>query len=162
VPRDAVDDRAADQRAEGDAEAGDARPRADRQPALLGGEDVGEQGQRQRGHDRGADALDAAGGDQRRGRGRECRSGRGRREHREPDHEHAPAPEPITERGSGQQQNRVRQRVRVDRPLQRLDRGAEVGADGRQCGGDDQVVEHDHEQRDRHDRERPTRATILL
>ena len=40
--------------------------------------------------------------------------------------------------------------------------GAEVGADGRQCGGDDQVVEHDHEQRDRHDRERPTRATILL
>jgi hypothetical protein len=74
VPRDAFDDRAADQRAERDAQAGDARPGADGQTAALGRELVREQRQRQRRHDRGADALDRPRADQRRG-GRRQRGG---------------------------------------------------------------------------------------
>jgi hypothetical protein len=155
VPRDAFDDGAADQRPERHAEARDPRPRADRQPALLGGEGVGQQRQRQRRHHGGADALEGARGDQRAGRRREGGGGRSEREDREADEEHAAAAEAVAERGPGEQQDRVGERVGVDRPLERLDRRAEVLADRGQRVGDDQVVEDDHEEGDRDDREGP-------
>ena len=78
VPGDAVDDGAADERAERDAEAGDARPGADREAALLGRERGGEQRQRERRDDRGAGALQRAGGDQRAGRSAPARRRRRR------------------------------------------------------------------------------------
>ena len=59
------------------------------------------------------------------------RAGR-RRQHEQRDAggEHPAASEPVAERGAGQQQHREGQIEGVDRPLQRLDRGAEFGADG--------------------------------
>ena len=119
-------------------------------------ERVGEQRQRERGDDGGADALEGAGGDQRAGRGRECSSGGGGGEDGEADEEHPAAAEAVAERGAGEQQDGVRERVRVDRPLERLDRRAEILADRRQRVGDDQVVEDDHEEGDRDDREGPS------
>jgi hypothetical protein len=155
LPGDAVDDGAADHRPERDAEAGHAGPRADREPATVDGDGVREQRQRERRDDGGADALHGPRRDQRARRGSECRRGRRQREDAEAEDEHAATAEAIAERGAGEQEHRVGQGVGVDRPLQRLDRGAEVGANGRQGGGDDEVVEHDHEERDRHDREGP-------
>src|SRR6266496_1220792 len=69
----------------------------------------------------------------------------------------AAATEPIAERGSGQEQHRERQRVGVDRPLQARERRVQVLPDHRDRGRDHEVVERDHEQRDRADRERPER-----
>ena len=57
--------------------------------------------------------------------------------------------------GAGDEQDREGQRVGVDGPLELLDRRAEVDADDRQRGRDDEVVEDDHEERGRDDRERP-------
>ena len=72
--------------------------------------------------------------------------------------EHPAAAEAIAERGAGQQQHREGQRVGVDGPFERLQPAAEIGADRRQGGGDHEVVEDDHEERDRDDRERPQRT----
>ena len=65
VPVSELDHRAADERAERDGDAADPRPDAERHAALVGRERVGQQRQRQRRGDRGADALRGAGGDQR-------------------------------------------------------------------------------------------------
>ena len=127
-------------------------------PRLAGRERGREQRERERRHDRGAGALQRAGGDQgvgRRGQGGE-RGGDG--EDPDADDEHAPAAEAVAERGAGEQQDRERQRVGVDGPFERLQPSAQVRADRRQGGRDDEVVEHDHEERDRDDRERPQRA----
>ena len=74
-------------------------------------------------------ALDGAGGDQRAGGGGERCSGGGDGERRDADDEHALAAEAVAERRAGEQQHREGERVRVDGPLQGLDRRAEVGAD---------------------------------
>ena len=79
----------------------------------------------------------------------------GHGEDAEADDEHAPAAEAVAERGARHQQHRVGQRVRVDRPFEVLEPTSEVRADRRQGGRDDEVVEDDHEERDRDDRERP-------
>jgi hypothetical protein len=76
----------------------------------------------------------------------------------EPGEEHPPAPEAVAERGAGEQEDGERERVRVDRPLQRLERAAEVCTDRRERDADDQVVERSHEEGDRDDREGPARA----
>ena len=76
----------------------------------------------------------------------------------EADDEHPLAAEAVAERGAGEQQDGERQRVGVDRPLERLDRAAEIGADRRQRDADDEVVERGHEQGDRDDREGPAGA----
>ena len=75
----------------------------------------------------------------------------------EADDEHAPPAEPVTERGARQQEHGERQRVRVDRPLEPFDRRIEVGANHRQRRRDDEVVERDHDERDRRDHECPER-----
>ena len=80
----------------------------------------------------------------------------------EADDEHAPAAEAVAQRGAGEQEHRERERVGVDGPLERLDGGAEVRADARQRGRDDEVVERDHEERDRDDREGPDAASDVI
>ena len=57
-PGQAGGERAAEQRADGDGEAGDRPPDAEGDAALTAGEGAGEQRQRHREHDRAADALD--------------------------------------------------------------------------------------------------------
>ena len=153
LPRDALDDRAAGERAHRDGEAADARPDAEREAALLGRERLAEQRQRERGDDRAAEALDRPRGDQRVGRGRERGGGRGGGEDPDPDQEHAAAAEAVAERGAREQEDGERERVAVDGPLEVLERGAEVAADARQRRRDDEVVERDHEDRDGGDRE---------
>ena len=83
-------------------------------------------------------------------------------EQRDPEREHPPAAESVAERGAGQQQHGVGEDVRVDGPLERLDRCSELAADARQRDADDEVVEHDHEQPDRDDRERPGATALGL
>ena len=58
------DDRAADERAERHGEAADAAPGAEREAAPLGGHGRAEDRQRERRHDRAAEALHRAGRDQ--------------------------------------------------------------------------------------------------
>ena len=146
----------------GDGEAGDPRPGAERDAALLGGERGREDRQRQRRHDRAADSLDGPRRDQRLHRRRQRRRGGCGREQAEPDDEHPPAPEAVTERGAGEEEDGEGERVRVHRPLELLDRRAEVGADHRQRRRDDEVVQHDHEECDRRDRERPAGLRLGL
>ena len=74
---------------------------------------------------------------------------------REASGEHAPAPEAVAERRAGQQQHGEAQVIGIDRPLQRLDRGAEIKPDRAQRGRDDQRVERDHERRHRGQRKHP-------
>ena len=78
-----------------------------------------------------ADALHGAGGDQRVDAGREGRAAEARGEDAEADGEHAPAAEAVTERGAEHQQDGEGEGVGVHRPLQVLERAAEVLADGR-------------------------------
>ena len=65
LPGEALGDGAADHRAARDREAGEALQRADRRAAALGREGGADERQRERHHERGAGALDGAGGDQR-------------------------------------------------------------------------------------------------
>ena len=162
LPVDSLDDGPTDERARGDGEAGDPRPGAEGRTALLGREGRREDRQRQRHHDRAADSLHGPRGDQRLHRRRQRgRCGRGR-EQTEPEDEHTAAAEAVAERCPGEQEDGEGERVGVHRPLELLDRRAEVGADHGQRGRDDEVVEDDHEERDRRDRERPQRLRLGL
>ena len=158
LPAQAGDDGAADQRTEGDAHAADARPDAQRGAAPLGREGVGEQREGERGDGRAADALQGAGGDQLAAAGCERRGGRRQGEQRQCADEGTPAAEAITDRRARDEGHGEGERVGVDRPLELLERGAEVLADRRQRDGDDEVVEDDHEQRQRRDRQGPSGA----
>ena len=102
VPGDALHDRAADERADRHRDAADARPHADRHPAPLRREGLGQQGERQRRHHRRARPLDRARGHQQAGARGERRRGGRRGEHADADQEHALAPEAVAERGAGQ------------------------------------------------------------
>ena len=126
MPRDARDDGAADERAEGDREAADPAPRAEREAAPLGRDRGREDRQRERHHDRAAEALHGAGDVERADRRRERGRGGGDGEDREADREHPPAAEAVAERGAGEQQHGEGQRVGVDRPLEAADAGVEV------------------------------------
>ncbi len=73
----------------------------------------------------------------------------------EAEREDAPPPEAVAEGRAGEQQHGEGERVGVDGPLEPGEAGVQVGADHRQRRRDDEVVERDHEERDRGDRERP-------
>ena len=90
-------------------------------PCRGGGRDGGgEQGQGQRHHDRGADALDRAGGDERVDAGRERGRGGGAGEDREAHGEEPAAAETVTECGAEHEEDGEGERVRVHRPFQVL------------------------------------------
>ena len=155
VPVEALGDGATDERPDGDGETGDAAPGAERDRATLGRDRGGQDGQGQRRDDRAADALDGAGEDQDLGRRRQRGQGRSADEDGHADEEDALATEPVAERGAGDEQDREGQGVGVDHPLEVGQRGAEVALDDRQGGRHDEVVEGDHEQGERRDREGP-------
>ena len=138
-----LDDGAADERAERDGEAADPAPGAEREPALLGRE-------------RAAERIVSVSGitiappspcTARAAIERLQRSARAQPPRRRavkmpsPIDEHPAATEAVAERGAGQQQDGERQRVRVDRPLELLERRVEVVADHRQRRRHDEVVE---------------------
>ena len=144
-PVPAVDDRTADDRAECDAEAGDAAPDADRGGPQPVRHRADEQRERQRHGHRGAGALHGTGGDQERLVPGERAGGGGEREDGDAEDEDAAAAEPVAETDREEHQGGERERVRVGDPLQPLDVRTEVGMDGGERGGDDEVVERGHE-----------------
>jgi hypothetical protein len=129
--------------------------------ALIAGEGVGQQRQGQRSGDRGAHALDRAGGDEQSGRGCQGRARGGEREDGDAHHEHPSAAEAVAEGGAGEQEHREGQGVGVDGPLEVLDRAAEARVNARQGDRDHEVVQHGHEQTDRDDDEDPDASARL-
>ena len=124
-------------------------------PAPARGDSGRQDGQRQRHDDRAAHTL--GGPSDVESEDRRCQRGRGgrHREDRDADRQQPPAPEPVAQGGAGQQQHRERQRVGIDRPLKTAQARVQVLADHRDRGRHDEVVERDHEHRDRGDRQRP-------
>ncbi len=155
LPGQAVGDRAADHRPAPDGQAGQALQRAHRRAAALGREGGADERQRERHHERRADALDGTGDDQRGRVGRQRAGGRGEREQRQARGEQPSPPEAVAERGRGQQQHREGEVVGVHRPLEFFDRGSEVGADRGERGRDDERVERDHEGGDSREGQHP-------
>ena len=80
----------------------------------------------------------------------------------DPDREQPPAAEAVPEGRTGEEQHGERQRVGVDRPLEAADPGVQVLADHRQRRRHDEVVERDHEEGERGDRERPPHVCAEL
>ena len=78
-----------------------------------------------------------------------------------PAQEHALSPEHVAQPAAGHQQHAEHQRVGVDRPRQVRERRAEARLDRRQRDVHDGVVEHHHEQRETHRRQRPPLAIFL-
>ena len=111
-------------------------------PLALVRERVGQQRERGREHDRGAEALDGARGVEhldRAGGGADAgRDG----EDDEPGREDAAAAEAVGERARGEDDGGERERVRVDDPLQTADPGLEVFTDRRQRGVHHRDVQH--------------------
>ena len=70
--------------------------------------------------------------------------------------EHPAAAEDVAEPAAGDEQHGEGERVRVDRPLERGQRGVEVVLDRRQRDVHDRVVQHDHEQGEAHRRRAST------
>ena len=80
----------------------------------------------------------------------------------DPDREHQPAPEAVAERGAGEQEDGEDERVGVHGPLEPAEAGVQVLADHGDRRGHDEVVERDHEERGRRDRECPPDACSAL
>ena len=155
LPAERVDQDAAGDDAERAADAGQRAPDAERDVALTaGGERDGQQGEGRGGEQRGADALDGAGRDQRRLRSGEAARERRGGEQPEADQEQPPAAEDVAHPAPEQEQAAERERVAVDHPLQALGAEAEVGLDGRQRDIHDRDVEDDHELGDGEHRQR--------
>ena len=124
--------------------------------AALGREGGADQRQRQRRDRRRAGALHGARGDQRADRRAPARRPPRRATKSPiPATNSAPPAEAVAERRRGHQQHGEAQVVGVDRPLELLDRGAEVAPDRAQRGGHDERVERRHEGRQRGQDEDP-------
>ena len=126
APGDLLGQPAADDRADRERDRRDAGPGADRLPALMRRERVGDDREGRGHHERRADPLDRARGDERAVAGREADRGRGEREHDDAEQEHPAAPEDVAEPSAGDEQHGERQRVRVDGPLERGQRRVEA------------------------------------
>ena len=161
LPADALDDGAADERAERHGHAGDRAEDADRGAALRGRERRAEQREPERDQQRRARALDGAGGDQPADVGRE-RAGRGRGgEEAETDPVEPPPAEPVAERGAGHEQHGEAEVVAVDGPLELLERRAEIGLDGAERARHHEGVERGHQRADGGEGDDPARAGSL-
>ena len=85
-----------------------------------------------------------------------------RREHPDAEQEDLAPAEDVAEAPAGDEQHAERQRVRADGPLERRVGRLQVRLDRRQRDVHDRVVEHDHEQREAHRRERPPAAVAVV
>ena len=147
APPEVVEQVAADDRAERDAEPGGRGPDADGRPPLALVLEHADQQRQRRGHDqRGARAHHRARRDQRPDAARVRRRRRGGAEHEQPGEQHAPASVAVAERPGEQQQPGERERVRVDHPLELAEVRVELAHQRRQRDVDDRVVDDDGEQ----------------
>src|SRR4029078_1883970 len=134
VPGDPLDDRAADERPEGNSQSPDTAPGAEREPTLRRGHGRAEQREGEGHHDRAAETLHGTGDVQRLHARRERGGARTEGEDTKPEGEHPPSAEAVAERSTGQEQHRERERVGVHRPFELLERRAEIGPEHREAG----------------------------
>ena len=160
APVEVLDQEAAGDRADRDADAGHRRPGGDRLRALLGREDVGQDRERRRHDPCSAETHDRARGDQRRRVRSERRDDGPEPEHGQPGQERALAPEAVAEAAGGEQQTGEDQQVAVHDPLQLARTGVELLADRGQPHVEDGVAHRDQEQREREYAERLPAAGI--
>ena len=118
LPGQVIDDPAAQQRADGGGDGGEARPGADGAAAFALGEGSADQGQRTGNEQRRADALQRPRGDQLRCIARETAAQRGQAEQGDAGDEDAAPAQPVTGGAAHQQEGREAERVGVDHPLQ--------------------------------------------
>jgi hypothetical protein len=112
---------------------------------VAGGERDGQQRERRRRQERGADALHGADGDEHLRGGRETARQRGGREQAEAGEEDAAAAEEVARPAAEQQEAAERERVGVDDPLEAVDREPEIGLDRGKRDVHDRDVEDHHE-----------------
>ena len=161
LPGDVLDQEAADHGADGQRQGADAGPGADRLAALVRREGVGDDREGRRHHERGADALRGAPGDEPGLALREPDEGAREAEDDDAEEEHPPAAEDVAQAPAGDEQHGEAQRVGVDGPFEAADRRVQVLLDRRQRDVHDRVVEHDHEQREAHRAEGPPAAVVV-
>ena len=154
-PRKARDEHPANDRSDRHSDAGDRSPNGERHTALLATEGVGEQGERNREHDRAANALQSAGQLEHERGLRSAAERRGAREDGEADHPQTPAAEYVGERAAREQQGGERERVGVDHPLQVGEARVQRRLNRRQGDVDDRDVEQQHERAEADGGERP-------
>src|SRR5215218_8490555 len=106
-------------------------------------------------------SLDRARGDQPALAGGEADRRRRDREDDDAEQEHPAAAEDVAQPSTGDEQDGARERVGVDRPLERGERRAEVLLDRGQGDVHGGVVEHHHEEGEAHRSERPPAAVVL-
>ncbi len=153
IPVDLVHQQAAEDRPDRQPQRPHPGPDPDRHGSLLAREDVRDDRERRRQHQRRPRALDAAHEDQRLGAGRQRRPGGPGLEDDHPQREEPPPPEAVAYRAAQEQQPGQDQGVAVHHPLQRRHRGVQVPRDRRQRRVDHRVVQEDHQGRQRHHRQ---------
>ena len=156
-----LEQQAAGDRAEGDGDAGGGRPHGDRRgPLLRRREDVDEDRQRGREHQRRADAHRApASAISCLGLSDGAPSAENAANRARPTCISALAAEAVAEAAGGHQQAGEHEDVGVDDPLQLAGRGAELGGQRRQGDVDDRAVEDDDEHgRAEHGQDEPAAA----
>ena len=162
APAEQLDDHATEQEAGRAAGAGDRAPDAERPVALAALRERREDDRQRRGRDhRAAEALRAAGDQQRRLRLRQPAGDRRAREQRHAGHEQATTTEPVGRAPAEQQEPSEEQRVGVEHPRQVLLGEADVALDARQRDVHDARVEHHHELGHRDDGEHRVGARRL-
>ncbi len=152
---------AADHAAHRHADTGEAGPDRDRPRPLVGREHVGQDRQRRRHHERGADAHHRTGPDHRARRARHHREQRRRTEHDQPAVEREPSTVAVTQAAGGEQQAGEHEAVGVDDPLQRARAGVEVAGQRRQRHVEAGVRHHDHHEADAQHAEGPPAALVV-
>ena len=136
APAERAGEHAADEHAGAGDELGRRSPHADRKAAFGAGEDVDQQRHRRGHQQRPADARERDSQDQELRVGREGGDRRAAGEQGGAAEKHPPAPEDVGEPPGGDQQRREGDVEGGHRPLQLLQRGVELGVDGRQRDDD--------------------------
>ena len=154
-PPEVLEQVTAGDRADRHTDARDPRPDADGAAAFARREDVGEDRQRRRHDERGAEALDRARHDEDAGRSRERRRERAAAEDHEPDEQRRLAAVTVAGAARDQEEAREDERVRVDDPLELARRRAELAHEARQRDVDDRPVDADDQQAQTEHREDP-------
>ena len=144
------------------APAGGPGPDADRRPSLPRGKGDRDDRERRGVHERRADSLDDAGCDQHLCAPRKPAGQRGEGEDGEPGNEDPAAAEHVGEFSARQHDGCERERVTVHDPLELRDADLKAARDRGQRNVHDRVVEHDHEEPERHRPECPPLPVLLV
>ena len=154
---------AADGDAGGDAEASDGAPQGEAAGALGAAVGRHDGGQRSRGHQCGARALERAAGDELAGGGGEAGEQRGAGEQDQAGHEDTATRQQVGDAATEQQASTGKQQVGGHHPLQVAAGQTQVVADDGHGGVDHGDVEHDEDLRDqRKDHHRPGAALLWI